>query len=45
MFRLEYFGGIISVLEVVVLASFILAGVLSVGSFIDYFIQYKKLTR
>jgi CDP-diacylglycerol--glycerol-3-phosphate 3-phosphatidyltransferase len=45
MFRLEYFGGIISILEVVVLASFILAGVLSVGSFIDYFIQYKKLTR
>jgi CDP-diacylglycerol--glycerol-3-phosphate 3-phosphatidyltransferase len=45
LIRLGYSGGIMPVFEVVVLATFILAGFLSVASFIDYIIQYKKLTQ
>lgn len=42
--RLSLLTSVVPLLQTVVLVAFIAAGALSVASFIDYFIQYRKLT-
>ena len=42
--RLSILADLIPALKVIVLAAFIVAGLLSILSFIDYLVQYRKLT-
>jgi len=42
--RLAFLPEVAAPLETLVLVAFILAALLSVGSFVDYFMQYRKLT-